>query len=71
MKLLNYLWCRRTTVLGYAGTLLAVLELNPETVGDWVAKPKRGTLLLILALATAGVGHYNNRTTKQDDGGQQ
>lgn len=67
MNAIKYLWSRRTTALGYLGTLLAVLELNPDTVGSWVARPKRGTLLLIVALATAGVGHYNNRVNRDGE----
>ena len=61
-----YLWCRRTTTLGYIGVLLSVLELNADVVGSWVAAPKRGTILLILAMATAGVGHFNNRQLRKD-----
>lgn len=47
--------------------LLSVMELNPDVVGSWVAAPKRGTLILILGLATAGLGHYNNRQRRDDD----
>lgn len=61
-----YAWDRRTTVTGYLGVFIAVLELNPDTVGHWVAAPKRGTLMLILSMATAGIGHYNNRQRKDD-----
>lgn len=39
--------------------MLGVVELNADTVGQWVAAPKRGTLLLIIGMATAGIGHFN------------
>lgn len=45
--------------MGYMGVLLGVIELNADTIGQWVAAPKRGTLLLIVGMATAAVGHYN------------
>lgn len=61
-----YLWCRRTTTLGYIGVIISVMELNPETIGSWVAAPKRGTLLLIFAMTNAAIGHYNNRQRKDD-----
>lgn len=66
-KLFTYMWRRRTTTLGYMGVLLSVLELNPSTVGSWVAAPKRGSLLLILAMATAAVGHFNNRQNRDEE----
>lgn len=62
-----YLWCRRTTTLGYLGVVLSVLELNPDVVGSWVAAPKRGTLILILGMMVAALGHYNNRQRKDDE----
>lgn len=67
--LLAYLWDRRTTTLGYIGVIISVMELNPDTIGSWVAAPKRGTLLLIFAMTNAAIGHYNNR--RKDNGSQE
>lgn len=67
MNPFTWLWNRRTTVTGYLGVFIAVLELNPETVGSWVAAPKRGTLMLILSMATAGIGHFNNRQQRNEE----
>lgn len=58
---------KRTTITGYLGVLLGVVELNADTVGQWVAAPKRGTLLLIIGMLTAGIGHFNQMQRRDDD----
>jgi hypothetical protein len=60
-----FLWSRRTTAMGYITVLWGVIELNPGVVGDWVAKPKRGTLILIIGMINAAIGHYNNALIKR------
>lgn len=62
---LRYLWSRRTTAMGYLTVIWGVLELNPDTVGDWVSKPKRGTFILIIGMINAAIGHYNNALIKR------
>lgn len=63
------LWiiCNRTKITGYLGVILGVVELNADTVGQWVAAPKRGTLLLIIGMATAAIGHFNQMQRRDDD----
>lgn len=59
MSLLAKVWGRRTTVMGYITVMWAVLELNPDVVGQWITAPKRGTILLVIGMANAAIGHYN------------
>lgn len=66
MSFFTWLWSRRTTVTGYLGVFLGVLELNSDTIGQWIAAPKRGIFLLMLGLATAGIGHFNQQVRKDD-----
>lgn len=66
MKFLRWLASKKTTITGYLGVLLGVIELNADTVGQWVAAPKRGTLLLVIGLLTAGIGHFNQLNRKDD-----
>jgi hypothetical protein len=66
MNFFQWIFSKRTTITGYLGVLLGVIELNSDTVGQWVAAPKRGTLLLVIGMLTAGIGHYNSRV-KDDD----
>lgn len=61
------LWCYRTRVAGYLGVVLGVMELRPDVVGEWVAAPRRGTLLLILGMITAAIGHFNASSRPDDD----
>jgi len=68
LRFLNWLWSKRTTVTGYLGVFLGVVELNADTVGQWVSAPKRGTFLLIIGMATAGIGHFNQLARRDDDG---
>lgn len=55
----------RTKIAGYATAILGVAELNVDTIGSWVAAPKRGSLLMIMGMITAVIGHYNS--THEDD----
>lgn len=55
------IWRRRTTVMGYVTVMWAVLELNPDTVGQWVTAPRRGIVLLMIGMINAALGHYNQR----------
>lgn len=64
MTFIRWLASRRTTITGYLGVLLGVVELNSDTVGQWVAAPKRGSLLLVIGMATAAIGHYNQSVRK-------
>lgn len=64
MTFIRWLASRRTTITGYLGVLLGVVELNADTVGQWVAAPKRGSLLLVIGMATAAIGHYNQSVRK-------
>lgn len=66
MNFLNWLNSRKTTITGYLGVLLGVVELNADVVGQWVAAPKRGTLLMIIGLITAAIGHFNASQRKDD-----
>lgn len=66
MKFLRWLASKKTTITGYLGVLLGVIELNADTVGQWVAAPKRGTLLLVIGMLTAGIGHFNQLNRKDD-----
>lgn len=59
MNVLTTIWKRRTTVMGYVTVVWAVLELNPDTVGQWVTAPRRGTILLVIGMVNAALGHYN------------
>jgi hypothetical protein len=59
MTILATIWKRRTTTMGYVTVLWAVLELNPDTVGQWVTAPRRGTILLVIGMVNAALGHYN------------
>jgi len=45
--------------MGYVTVVWAVLELNPDTVGQWVTAPRRGTILLVIGMVNAALGHYN------------
>lgn len=56
---MRWLYCNRTKITGYLGVALGFLELNADTVGQWVSAPKRGSLLLCIGLLTAMIGHYN------------
>lgn len=67
MNALKWLWCKRTTVTGYLGVMLGVVELNADVVGQWVSAPKRGTFLLIIGMATAAIGHFNQTQRRDDD----
>lgn len=67
MSFIKWLASRRTTITGYLGVMLGVVELNADTVGQWVAAPKRGTLLLVIGMLTAAIGHYNNSVKRDDD----
>lgn len=67
MNFLRWLASKRTTITGYLGVLLGVIELNADTVGQWVAAPKRGTLLLVIGMLTAGIGHFNQLAKRDDD----
>jgi hypothetical protein len=54
--------------MGYITVVWSVLELNPETVGSWVTTPKRGTVLLVIGMMNAAIGHYNQSLlNKRDD----
>jgi hypothetical protein len=54
--------------MGYVTVVWGVLELNPDTVGSWVAAPKRGTMILIIGMINAAIGHYNNAIIKRLQG---
>ena len=53
--------------MGYVTVVWSVLELNPDTVGGWVTAPKRGTVLLIIGMANAALGHYNAALLRKAD----
>jgi hypothetical protein len=63
----KWLWSRRTTTMGYITVMWSILELNPDTVGSWVTAPRRGTILLIIGMINAALGHYNNSLRRQSD----
>lgn len=67
MNFFRWLASRRTTLMGYLGVVGGVLELNADTIGEWVSKPKRGILLLILGMAVAAIGHYNQQQRDRPD----
>jgi hypothetical protein len=58
-------WHRRTTIMGYLTVMWGVLELNPDQVGDWVSKPRRGIVILVAGMVNAAIGHYNNALIKR------
>lgn len=61
MKILEYLWERRTTALGYTGIVLGVLvtsDLFTPTTIKW--------FVLINGIVTAVLGHYNNARIKKE-----
>lgn len=64
MIFIRWLASRRTTIMGYLGVLGGVMELNADTIGQWVSAPKRGSLLLVLGMAVAAIGHYNQSVRK-------
>lgn len=57
---MSWLAKNRTKIIGYVGVILGVAELNAATIGEWVSAPKRGTLMMIIGMITAAVGHYNS-----------
>jgi hypothetical protein len=59
------IWSRRTTIMGYVTVCWAVLELNPDTVGQWVTAPRRGIVLLVIGMINAALGHYNQSLINQ------
>jgi hypothetical protein len=65
----RFFWSRRTTTMGYLTVMWSVIEMNPETVGQWVTAPRRGIVLLIIGMVNAALGHYNqsviNRKNQQ------
>lgn len=61
MTVLNWIWNNRTKSVGYLGIVLGTLATSsvvPPKVAAWC--------LLISALITAGIGHFNSATIKDN-----
>lgn len=59
-KVARYVWGRRTTALGYVQVTIAVLAAS-----SGVFSPGQlSTIILVNALLTAWLGHYNNSRIK-------
>lgn len=63
MKLFRYLWRRRTTAFGYAQVTLGVLVTADSIFSALALK----WIILVNALLTALLGHFNNHKQKQAD----
>lgn len=55
-----WIWCRRTRSWGYIGVVFGVLEMNSDTIKDWIPEHLRGLVPIILGSVTACIGHYND-----------
>lgn len=53
--------CRnRTKIVGYAGVLFGVLELNIEQIKIWIPEHYRGMVPIVFGGITALIGHWNS-----------
>jgi hypothetical protein len=66
VNILNWIGNNRTKIAGYMGVMLGAMEMNLESL-QWIPAPKRGMLLFILGIVTAGIGHYNDRHREDND----
>jgi hypothetical protein len=54
--------------MGYITVMWSVLEMNPDTVGQWVTAPRRGIVLLLIGMVNAALGHFNAAQLRKRDG---